>query len=169
MRRSDTRERIRATALELFITQGYEHTSLAQVADRLGITRPAVYHHFRSKEEVLTGAYAELLPLVERAAGDPAPLDRISELLAGEFGDLLTCSRVNEHALRGMPAAVGLMRAFEELAARVAPGSDVESRMRGRLAIDTLMMAAIRADRLGGTPEERRQVALRLARDLIRR
>lgn len=40
-------------ALELFSRRGYRETTLQEIADRLGITRPAFYYYFRSKEEVL--------------------------------------------------------------------------------------------------------------------
>jgi AcrR family transcriptional regulator len=49
----DTRQRILAVANELFIEQGYEGTSLREIADRLDITKAALYYHFRSKEEIL--------------------------------------------------------------------------------------------------------------------
>ena len=49
----DTRERILVVANELFIEQGYEGTSLREIADRLDITKAALYYHFRSKDEIL--------------------------------------------------------------------------------------------------------------------
>jgi AcrR family transcriptional regulator len=49
----DTRERILTVANELFIEQGYEGTSLREIADRLDITKAALYYHFRSKDEIL--------------------------------------------------------------------------------------------------------------------
>src|SRR5215475_13717231 len=48
--RGDTRERIQSIALELFAEQGYEKTSLREIAERLGVTKAALYYHFRSKE-----------------------------------------------------------------------------------------------------------------------
>ncbi len=50
---NDTRERILAVAQELFIDQGYDGTSLREIADRLGFTKAALYYHFRSKDEIL--------------------------------------------------------------------------------------------------------------------
>jgi AcrR family transcriptional regulator len=179
-RRTDTRERIRATALELFTTQGYELTTLAQVADRLAITRPALYHHFRSKEDVLTSSYDELLPRlrdivtsVESTGASwqarSAALDQFDALIRSEHGALLVCARVNEHAMRGLPAAAVLLRSLDELTNLVAPGTDVDGRMRGRLAMSAIVMAHARERELGGTPSERRRAALDLARGLIRR
>ena len=50
----DTRERILAVATELFTEQGYDATSLRQIADRLGFTKAALYYHFQSKEQIFT-------------------------------------------------------------------------------------------------------------------
>lgn len=42
------------TALKLFIQKGYEHTSIQDIIDRLGgLSKGAIYHHFKSKEEIL--------------------------------------------------------------------------------------------------------------------
>ena len=61
-RNADTREDIRAVALELFAENGFEQTSLRQIAERLDITKAALYYHFPSKDELL----AELArPMIE--------------------------------------------------------------------------------------------------------
>jgi AcrR family transcriptional regulator len=52
-RRSDTRARIQQIALELFAEQGYERTSLREIAERLGVTKAALYYHFKSKEDIV--------------------------------------------------------------------------------------------------------------------
>jgi AcrR family transcriptional regulator len=52
--RSDSAARVLAAALALFAEQGFEGTSLQQIADRLGVTKAAVYYHFRSKDDLLT-------------------------------------------------------------------------------------------------------------------
>ena len=48
----DTKESIVRTALELFLKNGYERTSLNQLAREVGITKPAIYHYFKSKDEL---------------------------------------------------------------------------------------------------------------------
>ncbi|MDA8330142.1 MAG: TetR/AcrR family transcriptional regulator [Candidatus Dormibacteraeota bacterium] len=55
-----TRERILEVALELFSEAGYDKTSLREVAERVGVTKAALYYHFPSKESVL-------MALIERA------------------------------------------------------------------------------------------------------
>ena len=47
------RERIVASAVELFYRQGYGRTTLDQVAEALHVTKPVIYSHFRSKAELL--------------------------------------------------------------------------------------------------------------------
>src|SRR6185436_11991752 len=51
--RTDTRSRVQKVALELFAEQGYEKTSLREIAERLGVTKAALYYHFKSKEEIV--------------------------------------------------------------------------------------------------------------------
>ncbi|NUR32320.1 MAG: TetR/AcrR family transcriptional regulator [Catenulispora sp.] len=48
-----TKARIQQAALELFVVHGYEKTSLREIADRLGITKAALYYHYASKQELL--------------------------------------------------------------------------------------------------------------------
>ncbi len=49
----NTKEKIIRTGLELFLRDGYESTSMNRIADRVGITKPAIYHHFASKDELV--------------------------------------------------------------------------------------------------------------------
>lgn len=60
-RPSDTKQRILQTARELFATQGVQQTSLQEIADRLGITKPALYYHFASREELIRSIVTPLL------------------------------------------------------------------------------------------------------------
>ena len=65
----DTRERILTVANELFTEQGYEGTSLREISDRLGITKAALYYHFRSKDEILTTLLAPFFELLDDLLG----------------------------------------------------------------------------------------------------
>ena len=66
-KRVNRRERILRTAAEVFAAQGFNNTSLADIAATLDITPAGVLHHFGSKTELLT-AVLEL-----RDTNDPAP------------------------------------------------------------------------------------------------
>lgn len=49
----DTKHRIQEAARALFAEKGVHRTSLQEIADRLGITKPALYYHFRSREDLV--------------------------------------------------------------------------------------------------------------------
>src|ERR1700749_1639001 len=55
-----TRERILDIALELFSEQGYDKTSLRDIAERLGTTKAALYYHFARKEDILLELHMRL-------------------------------------------------------------------------------------------------------------
>src|SRR6201986_5297062 len=76
-----TRERILDIALELFVEQGYDKTSLRDIAERLGTTKAALYYHFERKEDILLELHLrlhvfgrELLDELERLPDDRARL-----------------------------------------------------------------------------------------------
>ena len=50
---ADTRERILEVAADLFIEQGYDATSLREIAEKIGVTKAALYYHFSNKEDIL--------------------------------------------------------------------------------------------------------------------
>src|SRR6202022_3269600 len=90
-----TRNQVLVTALELFTTQGYEGTSLRQIAERLGMTKAAVYYHFPAKEHLLvelTRPFIDALAeFISQARVDRKKRDarlRDAELMAG-YLDLL--------------------------------------------------------------------------------
>jgi AcrR family transcriptional regulator len=81
-----TRERILDVALDLFIDQGYEGTSLRQIAERLGVTKAALYYHFGAKEDILMALHMRLHEfgknaLSEMRGDEPITLERWGALL----------------------------------------------------------------------------------------
>src|ERR1700677_4503337 len=65
--RGSTRERILDVALDLFNDQGYDKTSLREIAERLGFTKAALYYHFERKEDILLQLHLRLHALGEAA------------------------------------------------------------------------------------------------------
>ena len=49
----DARQRLETAALDLFVANGYEETTIAQIADRAGLNRATFFRHFTDKREVL--------------------------------------------------------------------------------------------------------------------
>jgi AcrR family transcriptional regulator len=56
--RDEKREAVLRTAVQLFLEQGYHHATLNDVAERLNITKPALYNYFRGKDEILFDCWA---------------------------------------------------------------------------------------------------------------
>jgi AcrR family transcriptional regulator len=55
-----TRERFISVAIQLFQKQGYADTSINQICNELGITKGALFHHFKSKEGLFLAAWTRL-------------------------------------------------------------------------------------------------------------
>ena len=53
MDKGNTRDEILNVALDLFSVNGYEATSISQIADAVGIRKASLYSHFGSKQEIL--------------------------------------------------------------------------------------------------------------------
>ncbi|WP_084960319.1 TetR/AcrR family transcriptional regulator [Thermoactinospora rubra] len=83
----DTRTRILETARELFTTQTYRAASMRDIAERVGITKPSLYHHFRSKSEILASLVTPPIDQLEAAVADAAarstPAEIRQHVLAG--------------------------------------------------------------------------------------
>lgn len=62
-RATDTRRRILQVAEELYYAGGYEHINLQVIADRLGVSKTALFHHFKNKQELF---YATLLAILDQ-------------------------------------------------------------------------------------------------------
>lgn len=94
------RERILAAALALFAEHGVHGTSLKMIADRVGVSKPAVYYQFQSKEEILLEV---LRPMFE----DIGRVVRIAEALPDwEARRAVTISGLVEMAVRHRRLAV---------------------------------------------------------------
>ena len=53
MERGSTKQKILDAALDLFSTQGFEATSIAQIAEAVGIRKASLYSHFARKQAIL--------------------------------------------------------------------------------------------------------------------
>ena len=71
---ADRREQILQVATRLFSQHGYAATSLGDVADVIGFTKPAIYYYFESKEEILFHIHERIVV---------AGLERVEEIRDG--------------------------------------------------------------------------------------
>ncbi|MEV4188690.1 TetR/AcrR family transcriptional regulator [Streptosporangium canum] len=86
-RLSDTKTRIQAVARELFLEQGVQNTSLKQISDRLGITKPALYYHFESRDDLVRSIIQPLIDDLEAFVAAREPGDR--RRLLDDYFDLI--------------------------------------------------------------------------------
>src|SRR5579862_557252 len=81
----DTRSRLRELALSLFAEQGYEKTSLREIAEQLGVTKAALYYYFKSKEDIVRSLVedyvAELDTLIAWAKEQPRTPETREEIV----------------------------------------------------------------------------------------
>lgn len=73
----DTRERIRVEGAALFSRKGFNGTSMSELAEAVGITKSSLYHHFPSKQallsEIIERTVKRVTPLVQEVANMDAP------------------------------------------------------------------------------------------------
>jgi AcrR family transcriptional regulator len=176
--RPDTRQRIQSVALELFAEQGYDKTSLREIAERLDVTKAALYYHFKSKEDIVSSLVEDYFGQIDdlitwgrtqpRTAGARAQvLDRYYRIVAEGSGVFRMLhhnqASVNSlaHAKKGselfrerMDALVGLLTEQD------AP---LESQVRAAVALASVSFGCMfYADRTDD-PERLRAVVLDIA------
>jgi AcrR family transcriptional regulator len=144
----DARQRLAVAALDLFTEQGYDETTVAQIAERAGLTRSTFFRHFGDKREILTAGQEMLsVLLAEGIAGAPedaTPLDAVAA---------------------GLDRASGAMTDFNrELGPRLHAAIEANEELRSRNAMKSIGMAAAMADALRrrGVPEAAAQVSAEL-------
>ena len=120
-----TRRALVDAATELFAQEGYQRTSVEQVARKARVTRGALYHHFDSKRDLFEAVFEEQeAALIDRVtAAVTATDDPWERVLAGldTFLDACLDPRFRELALRQAPVALGWER-WRELDERHAMG-----------------------------------------------
>jgi AcrR family transcriptional regulator len=103
-----TRQQILETAQQLFAELGYDATSLQMIADEMGLTKAAVYYHFRAKNDILRAAMhpgiQRLEALLDEAAGIRGRRARVEHLING-FTDFLVQNRHTAAMASTDPAA----------------------------------------------------------------
>ncbi|WP_049567829.1 TetR/AcrR family transcriptional regulator [Streptomyces sp. SBT349] len=177
-RRSDTRQRIQDVALELFAEQGYEKTSLREIAERLQVTKAALYYHFRTKEDILVGLFEDLTrpldELVAWAREQPRTLETKQEVLRrysrtlGSAAPLFRFMQENQGTLRELRIGVDFKERMMGLVGLVEPeGATLIDRMRCMSALFTLHAGMFALRDVEADVEKRRLAALEVATELI--
>ncbi|MEV0979863.1 MULTISPECIES: TetR/AcrR family transcriptional regulator [unclassified Streptomyces] len=177
-RRGNTRQRIQDVALALFAEQGYEKTSLREIAEGLDVTKAALYYHFKTKEEILVSIFEDLSrpieDLIEWGRQQPHTLEtkqeivrRYSDALAGAT-PLFRFMQENQATVREL--RIGEMFKERMLGLRdilVDPDADLVDKVRCVSAMFTLHAGMFVLQDVEGDPEEKRRATLEVAFDLV--
>jgi AcrR family transcriptional regulator len=148
--RSDTRARIQQVALELFAEQGYEKTSLREIAERLDVTKAALYYHFKSKEDIVRSLvedyFGQLDDLIAWAKTQPRTAQTRREILGryvrivADGHDVFRMLHHNQAAVNSLAGAKERGDLFRErmtglIEVLTEPGADMEERLRAAMAL----------------------------------
>jgi AcrR family transcriptional regulator len=113
----DTRSRLRELALELFAEQGYEKTSLREIAERLGVTKAALYYYFKSKEDIVRSLVedyvADLDKLIDWAKNQPRTPEVRVEIVTRYLDIVANGAAVFRMLQQNQAAVAGLASAKE--------------------------------------------------------
>ncbi len=129
---NSTRERILDVALDLFLAQGYDGTSLRQIAERLGVTKAALYYHFESKEDILLALHLRIHDFGKEAldslGDEPMTLQHWGQLLDQVIDQMLAQRKLFLMHQRNQAAMEKLHSEAHE-----AANDDIQNRFRNIL------------------------------------
>ncbi|MEU7923053.1 TetR/AcrR family transcriptional regulator [Micromonospora zamorensis] len=175
-----TRDRIKAVALELFTEQGYEKTSLREIAERLNVTKAALYYHFKSKDDIVASFVEDRLEQMDAlnawAATQPATLATRRELITryadtmfgGDQPSVMRFFEQNQTVLKSLASGQQMRGRMMQLASALCRGDESPAaQLRAALSLFAVHTSwfAVRAP--GITNEERRRLALEVADELL--
>lgn len=132
---NSTRERILDVALDLFLAQGYDGTSLRQIAEQLGVTKAALYYHFESKEDILLALHMRIHDFgkdaLDSIGDEPMTLERWGQLLDQVVDKMLAQRKLFLMHERNQAAMEKLHSKEHE-----AANDDIQNRFR-KILLDT--------------------------------
>jgi AcrR family transcriptional regulator len=148
--RSDTRARIQQVAVELFTEHGYEGTSLREIAERLDVTKAALYYHFRSKEDIMTSLvedyYGQIDALIAWGQEQPRTEQVRREIISryvhiiAEGDQVFRMLHQNQASVNALAAAKSRMPLFKErmhglVGVLTGPDAPLADRVRAAMAL----------------------------------
>lgn len=150
--RASSRETLAEAASELFLEQGYEATSVADITRRAGVSRSSFFNYFSSKSDVVWSGIDERISVFEHALAAGADVDAAVRAIVEDFApDTLALALMNAGAMHldgelDHDSALRSARIARAVASRLI-AEDVDplgANVRGA-AIGGAALAAIRA------------------------
>src|SRR5260370_8261901 len=156
--RGDTRSRLRQLALEMFAEQGYEKTSLREIAERVGVAKAALYYYFKSKEDAVRSVVEDYMAQIDDLIAwgkdqhrDAATRAEIVSRYLGIVADGTAVFRLlhqNQAAVTSLAAAKERGELFRERIDALVdlltePGAPVPAQVRAPSCLLTLSFSSI--------------------------
>jgi AcrR family transcriptional regulator len=138
-----TRAQILAAARRLFVRQGYQHTSIREIAEQLGMTKTAVLYHFPTKADILASVAEPFLDDFTAALTEVNSRQQLFDALVDVYlrhRMLLRENVVHDLALLTQAPVAHRFTSLVLEANRIASGPDpaLRDRVRGAQAIAAL-------------------------------
>jgi AcrR family transcriptional regulator len=178
-----TRENIQTVALRLFSEQGYESTSMRQIAEELGFTKAALYYHFKSKEDIVRALMeamrGQITDLVAWArTQEPGPevrrtvIARWREIMHGQGLRMFRFLGANHRLIHDIKSEPGQHEGMAATAAELfailtPPGASVEDQLRVRFALLSINMLGMAARDLDADEKDILEAAARISTGLL--
>jgi AcrR family transcriptional regulator len=178
-RRSGTRERIQAVAVELFAEHGYDKTSLREIAERLDVTKAALYYHFNTKEAIVVSLFEDLIAgieaIVDWGTDQPPTLETRQELIR-RYGRLarerpksmMRFIQESKTTMQELAPGEKLQCRFSTLSGMLhAPEAPLDEQLKSALALITASASVFMLKDAKATDDERYEAGLKVALELV--
>ena len=178
----DTRSRLREVALELFAEQGYEKTSLREIAERLGVTKAALYYYFKSKEDIVRSLVEDYVAALDEliAWAQPQPrtvavraeiVRRYLRIVAGG-AEVLRMLHQNQAAVASLASAKERGEVFRErmdllIELLTEPGATLHDQVRAASALMSVSFCTLRYAGHAASQDELEQALMDVALELV--
>lgn len=178
-RRSGTRERIQAVALELFAEHGYEKTSLREIAERLDVSKAALYYHFNTKEDIAVSLFDNLLAGMDEIIAwfreqsytletRRELIERYARLARQWPPGMRRLIQDSESTMRELAVGERLHDRFQTMVHMLTrPDAPALVQLKSAMALMAVNAATFLLRDTGTTPEERHTAGVTLALELV--
>jgi AcrR family transcriptional regulator len=177
----DTRSRLRELALQLFAEQGYEKTSLREIAERLGVTKAALYYYFKSKEDIVASLVEDYVAQLDeliawgkeqpRSAATRAGIVRRYLDIVQNGTAVFRMLQQNQAAVSGLASAKERGELFRErldalIDLMTEPGAGLREQIRAASCLMSVSIGCMHYEHRASSPEELRAALLDVALEL---
>jgi len=177
----DTRSRLRELALQLFAEQGYEQTSLREIAERLGVTKAALYYYFKSKEDIVRSLVedymAEIDQLISWGKEQPRSAKTRAEIVHRYLDIVVNGTAVfrllhqNQAAVSSLAAAKERGELFRErmdalVGLLTEPGAPMRDQIRAASCLMSISFCSMHYQDRAASPAELKEAVLDVALEL---